>query len=137
MISFEDIHKPSWKYSALRPYIELVHNYVFYRNFYVLHRERIPKDKPIVAISNHQNGLSDALGILFSFSKDKRNPVFIARGDIFKNKIAAKGLYFLRIMPAFRRQDVGYTDVKHNDEIFDQAATILNDNGVVALFPEA
>lgn len=137
MISFEDIHKPSWKYSALRPYIELVHNYVFYRNFYVLHRERIPKDKPIVAISNHQNGLSDALGILFSFSKDKRYPVFIARGDIFKNKIAAKGLYFLRIMPAFRRQDVGYTDVKHNDEIFDQAATILNDNGVVALFPEA
>lgn len=137
MISFEDIHKPNWKYSALRPYIELMHNYVFYRNFTVLHRERIPKGKPVVAISNHQNGLSDALGILFSFSKDSRHPVFIARADIFKKPIAAKGLYFLRIMPAFRAMDVGYGNVKHNEEIFAQSAKILNDNGVVALFPEA
>lgn len=137
MISFENIHKPNWKYTALRPYIELMHNFVFYRNFYVLHRERIPEGKPIVAISNHQNGLSDALGILFSFSKDKRHPVFIARADIFKKPIAAKALYFLRIMPAFRRQDVGMANVKHNEEIFEQSAKILNDNGVVALFPEA
>lgn len=137
MISFEDIHKPNWKYSALRPYIELMHNFVFYKNFYVLNRERIPENCPVVAISNHQNGLSDALGILFTFSKDKRHPVFIARGDIFKKPIAAKGLYFLRIMPAFRRQDVGMANVKHNEEIFDQSANILNDNGVVALFPEA
>ncbi len=137
MISFENINKPNWKYDAIRPYIELMHNFVFYKNFYVLHRERIPQDCPIVAISNHQNGLSDALGILFTFSKDKRRPVFIARGDIFKNRIAAKGLHFLRIMPAFRRQDVGYANVKHNEEIFDQSAKILNENGVVALFPEA
>ncbi len=137
MISFEGIHKPNWKYSALYPYIHLMHNYVFYQHFYVLHPERIPKDKPIVAISNHQNGLSDALGILFSFSKDGRAPVFIARADIFKKPIAAKGLYFLRIMPAFRAQDVGYANVKHNEDIFVQSANILNDNGVVALFPEA
>lgn len=137
MISFENIHKPNWKYSALRPYVELMHNYVFYKNFYVVNRENIPHNKPVVAISNHQNGLSDALGILFSFTKEKRYPVFIARGDIFKNKIAAKALYFLRIMPAFRKQDVGIANVKHNEEIFIQSAKILNDNGVVALFPEA
>ncbi len=137
MISFKDIHKPDWKYTALSPYVELMHNFVFYKNFYVLHRERIPKNKPIVAISNHQNGLSDALGVLFTFSKDKRYPVFIARGDIFKKPWAVKGLRFLRIMPAFRRQDVGFANVKHNEEIFDQAADVLNNNGVVALFPEA
>ena len=137
MISFKDIQKSNWKYNALHPYVELMHNYVFYRNFYVLNQERIPAGKPIVAISNHQNGLSDALGILFTFSKDKRRPVFIARADIFKKKIAAKGLYFLRIMPAYRAQDVGYSNVKNNEGIFDEAAEILNDNGVVALFPEA
>ena len=38
MISFENIHKPNWMYSALHPYIELMHNFVFYRNFYVLHK---------------------------------------------------------------------------------------------------
>lgn len=137
MISFEDIHKPNWKYTMLHPYIELMHNFVFYKNFYVIHRERIPHKKPVVAISNHQNGLSDALGILFTFSKDKRHPVFIARGDIFKKPIAIKGLKFLRIMPAFRRQDVGIANVKHNEQIFDQAADVLNDGGVMALFPEA
>lgn len=137
MISFDNIHKSDWKYNSLFPYIELMHNYVIYKNFYVLHRERIPAGKPIVAISNHQNGLCDALGILFSFSKDRRRPVFIARSDIFKKKIAAKGLYFLRIMPAYRRQDVGMANVKNNDAIFDQSATILNDNGVLAMFPEA
>ncbi|MCR4680808.1 MAG: 1-acyl-sn-glycerol-3-phosphate acyltransferase [Bacteroidales bacterium] len=137
MISFENIHKPNWMYSALHPYIELMHNFVFYRNFYVLHKERIPKKAPVVAISNHQNGLSDALGVLFTFSKDGRAPVFIARADIFKKPIAARALRFLRIMPAFRAQDVGYANVKHNEEIFSQSAAILNDNGVVALFPEA
>jgi 1-acyl-sn-glycerol-3-phosphate acyltransferase len=103
----------------------------------VLHKERIPKDQPIVAISNHQNGLSDALGILFAFKKDGRYPVFIARADIFKKEIAAKLLRFLRIMPAFRAVDVGKEGLDDNDAIFNKSAEILTENGVVCLFPEA
>jgi 1-acyl-sn-glycerol-3-phosphate acyltransferase len=104
----------------------------------VLHPERIPKGEPVVAICNHQNGLSDALGILFAFKKDGRYPVFIARADIFKREIAAKALRFLRIMPAFRAIDVGKEGLSGNDEIFNKSAEILaDDNGVVCLFPEA
>ena len=137
MISFENINKPDWRYNLLYAYVHPLHNFIYYRRYYVLNRERIPKGKPVVAISNHQNGLTDALGILFGFSKDGRHPVFIARADIFKREIAAKALRFLRIMPAFRAMDVGTAGVGENQAIFNQSAKILTENGVVALFPEA
>jgi 1-acyl-sn-glycerol-3-phosphate acyltransferase len=137
MISFENINKPNIKYTLLYKYVNFVHNYIFYRHYYVLHKERIPKDKPVVAISNHQNGLSDALGILFAFKKDGRYPVFIARADIFKRETFAKLLRFLRIMPAFRAVDVGKEGLDDNGAIFNQSAQVLTENGVVCLFPEA
>ncbi|MBO4740082.1 MAG: 1-acyl-sn-glycerol-3-phosphate acyltransferase [Bacteroidales bacterium] len=137
MISFENINKPDWRYNLLYSYVHIMHNFVYYRKFYVLNGDKVPKGKPVVAISNHQNGLTDALGILFGFSKDGRHPIFIARADIFKREIAAKALRFLRIMPAFRAVDVGSSGVGENKAIFNQSAKILSENGVVALFPEA
>ncbi|MBO7316718.1 MAG: 1-acyl-sn-glycerol-3-phosphate acyltransferase, partial [Paludibacteraceae bacterium] len=90
MISFENVEKVNWKYEALYPYVDFVHRYVYYRKFIVRNAELIPKNKPVVVICNHQNGLSDALGILFSLKKDGRRPVFIARADIFKKEFVAK-----------------------------------------------
>jgi 1-acyl-sn-glycerol-3-phosphate acyltransferase len=103
-----------------------------------LHKERIPHGEPIVAISNHQNGLTDALGVLFAFRKDGRYVIFIARADIFRRKIAAILLRWLRIMPAFRSIDVGKEgELNDNEAIFNQSAQILVEKGVVCLFPEA
>ncbi|MBR5784478.1 MAG: 1-acyl-sn-glycerol-3-phosphate acyltransferase [Bacteroidales bacterium] len=137
MISFENVNKSDWRYNLMYKYVHFVHNHIYYKQFTVLHPERIPSGKPVVAICNHQNGLTDALGILFAFAKDGRKPVFIARADIFKKEIAAKALRFLKIMPAFRARDVGSAGVGENDAIFNQSAEILKENGVVALFPEA
>jgi len=140
MISFEKISKFNLKYEMLYRYIRLVHNFIFYKKFDVLHAERIPKGVPVVAICNHQNGLSDALGILFAFDKDGRRPVFIARADIFRKNLWAKLLRFLKIMPAFRAQDswAGSGDVAENSAIFNLSARILaEENKVVCLFPEA
>ena len=137
MISFENINKPDWKYELLHHYVNIVHNYVFYHHYYVLHKERLLKDQPLVVICNHQNGLSDALGILFALRGDSRRPVFIARADIFKREIAAKLLRFLKIMPAFRVQDTGVENLGENEAIFNKSARILLENGIVGLFPEA
>ncbi|MDR1345098.1 MAG: 1-acyl-sn-glycerol-3-phosphate acyltransferase [Bacteroidales bacterium] len=139
MIDFERVDKPNFKYSVLHPYINFFHEYIFYSKYYVLNRERIPRKKPVVVISNHQNGLSDALGILFAFRKDGRYPVFIARSDIFKKDFVAKLLRLLRIMPAYRARDAssGSGSVRENSAIFSKSARILSDNGVVCLFPEA
>jgi len=115
-----------------------VHNYVYYRRFYVFHSERIPKGEPTVVICNHQNGFFDPWGIIYAFKKEGlRYPFFIARADVFKKEIAAKFLRFLRIMPAFRADDVGKDGLRGNYEIFDKSAEILaGDNGVVCIFPE-
>ena len=137
MISFENVEKSNWKYEALYPYVDFVHRYVYYRKFIVRNTDRIPKDKPVVLICNHQNGLSDALGILFSLKKDGRRPVFVARGDIFKKDFVAKLLRFIRIMPAFRVQDTGKENLGENQAIFDKSADIVAKNGIVCLFPEA
>ena len=139
MISFEKISKFNFKYELLYHYVWFVHNFIFYKHYKVLHKERIPKDVPVVAICNHQNGLSDALGILFAFGKDGRRPVFIARSDIFRKNLWAKLLRFLKIMPAFRATDKwAGGDLSENDAVFNISAQILADeNKVVCLFPEA
>ncbi|MDR0713306.1 MAG: 1-acyl-sn-glycerol-3-phosphate acyltransferase [Bacteroidales bacterium] len=137
MISFENISKTNIHYRILYGYVNFVHNFIYYSRYYVLHKERIPHGEPVVAISNHQNGLTDALGILFSFRRDGRYVVFIARADIFRYKIAAILLRWLKIMPAFRSVDVGKEGLDDNAEIFNQSAKVLVNNGVVCLFPEA
>ena len=139
MINFENISKFNLKYEMLHFYVRLVHNFIFYKKYYVLHTERVPKDVPVVAICNHQNGLSDALGILFAFAKDGRRPVFIARSDIFRKNLWAKLLKFLKIMPAFRATDSwAGSDLSENSAIFNLSARILaEENNIVCLFPEA
>lgn len=137
MISFENVDKSGIKYILFYHYIRFLHNFAFYKKYYALHRERIPKDVPIVLISNHQNGLSDALGLIFALNKGRKSPVFIARADIFKKDFIGKLLRFLRIMPAYRKIDTGKENLGENSKIFNKSATILLDNGIIGLFPEA
>lgn len=137
MISFEKIDKYSLRYALLFKYTKLIHNHVYNSSFHIIGKENIPpKGTPTLVISNHQNGLLDALGILFSF-RDGRQPVFIARGDIFNNPIAAKLLRFLKIMPAFRTIDVAKSEVGKSNVTFLRAARVLIEGGTVAIFPEA
>ena len=98
MISFEDIDKYDRQYDLYMNYLCLVHNHIYYRNFYILNQENIPpKGEPTLVIANHQNGLMDAMALLHTMFKDRRQPVFIARGDIFKKDRVAKILRFLKI----------------------------------------
>jgi 1-acyl-sn-glycerol-3-phosphate acyltransferase len=104
---------------------------------YVINRENIPaKGKPVLIIYNHQNGLSDPLNILYMFD-DFRQPVFIARGDIFKKDKVAKILRFLKILPTFRSRDGGVSDIKYNMTSFNIAAQVLNNGGTLVIAPEA
>jgi 1-acyl-sn-glycerol-3-phosphate acyltransferase len=140
MLSFEKINKFNYQYWQLYQYVNFVHNFIYYQRYHVLHKERIPRGEPVVAISNHQNGLTDALGILFAFRKDGRFVVFIARADIFRKKVFAMLLRWLRIMPAFRTVDVNQEDeggLNDNEAIFTQSAQVLVEKGVICLFPEA
>lgn len=138
MISFENIDKFDWLYALYMNYLNIAHNHIYYRHFYILHQENIPKKgEPTIVIANHQNGLMDAMAILHTMSQDHRQPVFIARGDIFKKDGVAKILRFLKIMPTFRSRDGNRSDIESNLALYNRAARVLKSGGTIVIFPEA
>lgn len=125
-------------YDILMQYLCVAHNHVYYRNFYILNPENIPpKGTPTLVIANHQNGMMDAMAILHTMYKDGRQPVFIARGDIFKKDAVARILRFLKILPVFRNRDGGRSEIEKDLAIFNRAARVLRKGGTLVIFPEA
>lgn len=138
MISFDEIEKPSRMYDALMFVLNIVHNHIYYKHCHVINPENIPvKGTPTFVIANHQNGLMDAMAVLHTLYKSGRQPVFIARGDIFKKDGIAKILRFMKILPVFRNRDGGRDDVKKDLEIFSRAAKVLDNKNTLVIFPEA
>ncbi len=132
-MNFRGIDRWSLKYAITKLYVKFAHNLIFYRKISVIGKENLPKNTPLFFAPNHQNALMDALIILCSL---KAQPVFIARADIFKNKILAKILIFFKILPAYRIRD-GKENLKKNEEIFDISVKILENKNILTLFPEA
>ena len=125
-----NIEKYSPGYALLKLVAGFWHNNVFYRKIIVIGRENINPDNHIIFAPNHQNALMDALAVLFT---NPGHNVFLARADIFRNKILASILYFLKILPVYRIRD-GYSSLKGNDEIFSKTIDVIkNKNGLVIL----
>ena len=126
----ENIEKYSAGYALLKSVAGFWHNNVFYRRVIVMGRENINPDDHLIFAPNHQNALMDALAVLFTHTGQ---PVFLARADIFRKKILASVLYFLKILPVYRIRD-GFSSLKGNDEIFEKTIDVLkNKNGLVIL----
>jgi len=137
MINLENIAHFDKVYNFFLPYIKFTHNKLYYKKIYVIGRENIPpKGSPSFFITNHQNGLMDPLAILCLF-KDNRQPVFIARGDIFKQDTIAKILRFLKILPTFRLRDGSLNDIRINNYSFEIASKALKNGATLAMYPEA
>jgi 1-acyl-sn-glycerol-3-phosphate acyltransferase len=126
----DNIEKYSAGYALLKYFVDLWHNNVFYRKVIVLGRDNIHPDDHIIFAPNHQNALMDAMAVLCTL---KKQPVFLARADIFKSKLIASILYFLKMLPVFRIRD-GYVNLKNNDKTFIKTIEVLkNKNGLVIL----
>ena len=137
MINLENIAHFDKVYNFFLPYVKFTHNKLYYKKIHVIGRENIPpKGVPSFFITNHQNGLMDPLAILCLF-KDNRQPIFIARGDIFKQNTVAKILRFLKILPTFRRRDGSLNDIRSNNHIFEIASKALKKGSTLAMYPEA
>ncbi|MBR3031328.1 MAG: 1-acyl-sn-glycerol-3-phosphate acyltransferase [Bacteroidales bacterium] len=133
-LDFSDINKKDFLYKLAHAYLHFVHNYVYYNQFRITGREKLPKGEGYLVISNHQNSLNDALGILFSTGK--KYPVFIARADLFKKPAIAKFMKWVGIMPAYRVRD-GIDELGKNEAIFREAARVITEGDPIVLFPEA
>ncbi len=129
---FKNLYKKSKSLTILSYYVIFLHR-LFYKNIIVEGQENIPKDCPMIFAPNHQNALMDPLAVMFAINKQI---VFLARADIFKNKILAKILNFLKILPVFRIRD-GKENLTNNDLTFDVAVKVLESKQSIGIFPEA
>jgi len=129
----ENIEKYSARYALLKSFAGFWHNKVFYRKVIVIGQENINPEHHIIFAPNHQNALMDALAVLFT---QKKQLIFLARADIFKKKVIASILYFLKILPVYRIRD-GFRSLKGNDEIFDKTLDVLkNRKNSLVILPE-
>jgi 1-acyl-sn-glycerol-3-phosphate acyltransferase len=124
--------KYSWGYSFVRNIFALLAFNLFYRKIDVIGIKNIPNTGPIIFTPNHQNALMDALAIILT--KD-RQPVFVARADIFKKPLIIAALHFLRILPIYRKRDGGISS-DNNQETADLILKVLHHRLAVGIMPE-
>lgn len=125
------IHDWSLGYFLLKLYTKLSIK-LFYSEIHINGYNKIPNNRPVILAPNHQNALMDALNILLHIPYQ---PVFMARADIFKNRLIANILTFLKIIPAYRLRD-GYSSLFKNKDSFDQALEVLKDRKILCIMPE-
>lgn len=130
-MKIKSLRKYSPGYQFLRYFVSSYLK-IFYRRIYIKGKENIPEDVPVIFAPNHQNALMDALAIVCTI---KKQPVFLARSDIFKTPLQIAALRFLRILPVYRMRD-GYGTLKENDEVFDNVIKHLQNCGVIGIMPE-
>lgn len=104
----------------------------YYKKIEVTYLEKIPKNKAVIYLSNHQNALLDPL--LISIKSTRKN-YFLTRAAVFKNSTVAKILNSLQMLPIYRVID-GVDILQKNKEIFTICSELLYKKQSIILFPE-
>jgi 1-acyl-sn-glycerol-3-phosphate acyltransferase len=130
-MSRQNIKKYSWGYALVR-FVTSFYHRLYYRKLILKYKEKIPVNKPVIYALNHQNALMDALAVVYTLP---RQAIFMARADIFKKKMVASILYFLKILPAYRIRD-GFHSVDQNKEVFKEVIEAMAYNRPFAILPE-
>jgi preprotein translocase subunit YajC len=98
----------------------------------------MPKDAPLMVVSDHQNSLNDALALVFAINaRDRRKIRAIARADAFDFPVFGTIFRGLGIMPAFRLMYQGIGSMANNGDTFLKTYYELLNNGTVIIYPEA
>jgi 1-acyl-sn-glycerol-3-phosphate acyltransferase len=127
----QGVHKRNFFYYMIYPYVR-----AFFFNFYgkveVHGLKNIPRGEPVIMAPNHQTALMDALILLFSAPQDI---VFLARADIFTNRILAFFLNSMKMLPVFRQRD-GASELGKNEDIFEISVDVLHNRHFLCVMPE-
>lgn len=121
----------TWYFYPLKAFV-MINCFLFFRKLRFTGLKNIPRKGPVIFAINHQNALLDPLVI---HSTGFRNPYFLTRGDIFKNKLVNKFLRGIKMLPIYRRRD-GIDSIKMNEPVFESTKEILLTGGAVGIFPE-
>lgn len=124
-------------YRAFKSYVRFLVEKVYYRRTYYINKDKVPVDgTSLLVVSDHQNSMNDALGILMSI--EDRVVHFIVRADVFAlSKFADKFLRSIGLLPAFRLNWEGEEALQNNGATFRDSEKSLLEGSTVVIFPEA
>ena len=108
--------------------------YCYFREIRFHGMDRVPRDRPVMLLPNHQNALLDPL-LVAACMKGAR-PYFLTRSDVFQGKFLKAVFSGLRMLPVYRLRD-GRETLGRNQAIFDRCAELLHRGEPLLLFPEA
>lgn len=104
---------------------------IFYRRIQVEGARRVPRDRPLVIVANHPNGLVDP-ALLVGYLP--RTPRFLAKSTLWRIAPIVPLLRLARVIPVYRKQDE--VDTAGNAATFVRCHELLAGGGAIALFPE-
>lgn len=105
---------------------------LFFRDVEVARLDRLPRDRPLLLVANHPNGLVDPLLVLGTLPL---RPHVLGRSTLWHNP-ALRPLFTLAgVVPVYRRQDAA-SDMARNAETFARCHQVLARGGTILLFPE-
>lgn len=105
---------------------------VYFRKQYIKGIENIPKEGPFLIVANHPSSFLDPISIAVLINKKIS---FLAKATMFNNKIAAKVLAQLNLVPIYRAQD-NPKKLKENQTVFKACYKKLKNKGAIMIFPE-
>jgi 1-acyl-sn-glycerol-3-phosphate acyltransferase len=105
---------------------------VFYRKIFITGLDNIPKDKPLLLVSNHPNGFLEPIIMACTFPIDLH---FLVRGDLFEKKSLRWLLVATNQIPIYRFRD-GMAALRNNQKTIGKTIEILQQNKAVIIFAE-
>ena len=105
----------------------------YYKEIRMTDMDRVPLDRAVMLLPNHQNALMDPL-LYAAFAKGK--PYFLTRSDVFENKVFKWIFEGMRMMPIYRLRD-GRETLSKNEAVFKRCAALFSQGEQLLLFPEA
>ncbi len=108
---------------------------LYYPHRVVEGAERISRDRPVIFVANHPNGLLDPLLVRVLTGRPAR---FLAKSTLFANPAGRLAMDAFGSIPVYRAKESGAraNDTSRNEESFARCRAALARGEALALFPE-
>ncbi|MFZ0280444.1 MAG: 1-acyl-sn-glycerol-3-phosphate acyltransferase [Bacteroidales bacterium] len=105
---------------------------VFFRRIFYSNLKKVPLNKPLLFVGNHQNSFMDGI-LVGSYLPQPLH--FTMRADMFRKPFARFCLHELNVSPVYRIEE-GLENVHKNLEAFTEIYEVLKNNGNFIMFSE-